>query len=106
MAHIPDERFKGTLYDVEDCLDAITDEEVVKESEKKKAVKMFGLFLNFCIEENIIDSYNLRPLESKLGLNGIQVETDVNGTRATVHITNIVTNSPKKRKEGNQNEVT
>jgi hypothetical protein len=37
LAHIPDERFKGTLYDVEDCLDAITDEEVVKESEKKKS---------------------------------------------------------------------
>jgi hypothetical protein len=78
----------------------------LRRAKRKKAVKMFGLFLNFCIEENIIDSYNLRPLESKLGLNGIQVETDVNGTRATVHITNIVTNSPKKRKEGNQNEVT
>lgn len=67
MAHIPDERFKGTLYDVEDCLDAITDDEVIKESEKKKAVKMFGLFLDFCMDEKIITSYDLRPLKFKLG---------------------------------------
>ena len=72
MAHIPDERFKGTLYDVEDCLDAITDEEVVKDSEKKKAVKMFGMFLNFCVEEKIIEGYDLAPLKFKLGMEIIE----------------------------------
>lgn len=67
MAHIPDERFKCTINDVEDCLDAITDEDVVKESEKKKAVKMFGLFLDFCMDEKVITSYDLSPLKFKLG---------------------------------------
>ncbi len=72
MAHIPDERFKCTLYDVEDCLDAITDDEVVKPSEKKKAVKMFSMFLNFCEEEKIVDSYDLAPLKFKPGLEVVE----------------------------------
>jgi len=57
---------------VEDCLDAITDDEVVKPSEKKKAVKMFSMFLNFCEEEKIVDSYDLAPLKFKLGLEVVE----------------------------------
>lgn len=68
MAHIPDERFKNTLYDVEDCLDAITDEEVEKPSERKKAIRLFELFLDFCIEERIVDRYDLTNLRWKLGI--------------------------------------
>ncbi len=68
MAHIPDERFKNTLYDVEDCLDAITDQDVFKESEKKKAIKLFRAFLDFCMEEAIISAYNLYPLYDKLDM--------------------------------------
>jgi hypothetical protein len=68
LAYIPDERFKGTLYDVEDCIDAITDGEVEKPSEKKKAVKMFELLLDFCMEEKLISSYTLNPLKFRLGL--------------------------------------
>lgn len=72
MAYLPDERFKNTYYDVEDCLDAITDEEIVKESEKKKAVKMFGMFLDFCVDERIINTYNLEPLKFKLGVDIVE----------------------------------
>ena len=68
MAHIPDERFKNTLYDIEDCLDAITNQEVIKESEKKKAIKLFRAFLDFCMDEAIITSYDLSPLYFRLGL--------------------------------------
>lgn len=71
MAHIPDERFKNTLYDVEDCLDAITDFDesgFMKESEKKKAIKLFRLFLDFCMDEAIISEYDLAPLHYKIGL--------------------------------------
>ncbi len=71
MAHIPDERFKNTFFDVEDCLDAIIDQDVVKESEKKKAIKLFRTFLDFCVDEAIIDSYNLSPLYIKLDLDEI-----------------------------------
>lgn len=88
MAYIPDERFKGTLYDVEDCLDAITDEEVVKESEKKKAVKLFGMFLDFCMDEKIINGYDLAPLKFKLGL---EVVVGPNGPTVMVNTTAAIT---------------
>lgn len=72
MAHLPDERFKHTISDLEDCLDAITDDEVEKSSEKQKAVKLFGMFLEFCMDMSIVSSYNLDPLRNRL-----QVEDNV-----------------------------
>lgn len=100
MAHIPDERFKGTLYDVEDCLDAITDDEVVKPSEKKKAVKMFSMFLDFCKEEKIVDGYDLAPLKFKLGLEVVEGPA---GLQVVVPTTAKELNDEKK--EGNQSET-
>lgn len=93
MAHIPDERFKGTLYDVEDCIDAITDDEVAKVSEKKKAVKMFSMFLDFCIEEKMISSYDLEPLKFKLGL---EVVAGPNGPTVMVNTTAVITDDSTK----------
>lgn len=97
MAHIPDERFKGTLYDIEDCLDAITDDEVVKPSEKKKAVKMFSMFLDFCKEEKIVDGYDLTPLKFKLGLEIVEGPA---GPQVVVQTTAEELDGVKK-KEGN-----
>lgn len=66
MAHLPDERFKHTINDLEDCLDAITDDEVEKSSEKQKAIRLFGMFLEFCMDMGIISFYNLDPLRNRL----------------------------------------
>ena len=101
MAHIPDERFKGTLYDVEDCLAAITDDEVVKPSEKKKAVKMFRLFLDFCTDEKIIPSYTLDPLKFRLGL---EIVNGPAGPTVAVETTGKELEDSEK-KEGNQSET-
>jgi hypothetical protein len=49
-------------------------------------------------EEIIIDSYTLDPLESKLGLNGIEVVADIHGTRVIVNTTNIITSRRNKQK--------
>jgi len=51
-------QFENTLTDLKQCLDTLENREISSQSEKRKARRMLEEFLNFCVGENIIESYS------------------------------------------------
>lgn len=48
-------RFHNTQMDLEDCLDALRDNEEISKSEFMKCKQMFGSFIDFLLDEGIIE---------------------------------------------------
>lgn len=63
MANMSYCRFHNTRLDLEDCLDAIRDEESLSDEEARAGRHLFDDFLSFCREQGIIDSYDAEEIE-------------------------------------------
>lgn len=50
-------RFHNTLIEVEDCILALENREIISSQEKKKAKKLLKKFLEFCADEGIIEDF-------------------------------------------------
>lgn len=55
MANMSYCRFHNTQMDLEDCLDALRDNEEISKSEFMKCKQMFGSFIDFLLDEGIIE---------------------------------------------------
>ena len=55
MANMSYCRFHNTQNDLEDCLDALRDGEELSKSEFVKCKQMFGSFIDFLLDEDIIE---------------------------------------------------
>ena len=58
MANMSYCRFHNTKLDLEDCIDAIRDEEELSEEEARAGKSMFDSFLSFCVDLDIINGYD------------------------------------------------
>lgn len=56
-------RFENTLLAWEECKDAINNNELVDEDEKRCAKKLFESMLNMMLDEGIIESYDQSAIE-------------------------------------------
>lgn len=56
-------RFYNTKIDLHDCLDAITESEISSVSENENAKGMFKMFLKFCVDYDVIDSFDEGQME-------------------------------------------
>lgn len=64
MANMSYCRFHNTRLDVQDCLEALQEEEPLSKDEASAGRWMFDDILSFCRENGIIDSYDGGALES------------------------------------------
>lgn len=48
-------RFTNTLSDLEDCFEALQDNNISSDAEKKAATKMLNMIVDFCLNENLIE---------------------------------------------------
>jgi hypothetical protein len=55
MANMSYCRFYNTRIDLEDCLDALNDNEELSAEELKSCKQMFNMFIEFCVDEGIIE---------------------------------------------------
>lgn len=55
MANMSYCRFHNTQIDLEDCLDALRDNEELSKSEFMKCKQMFGSFIDFLLDEGVIE---------------------------------------------------
>lgn len=55
MANMSYCRFHNTQMDLEDCLDALKDNEELSKSEFMKCKQMFGSFIDFLLDEGVIE---------------------------------------------------
>ena len=55
MANMSYCRFYNTRIDLEDCLDALNDNETLSAEEFKACKNMFNMFIEFCVDEGIIE---------------------------------------------------
>ncbi|MDV3425874.1 MAG: hypothetical protein LIR50_01130 [Bacillota bacterium] len=51
-------RFHNTQIDIQECIEALIDREISSNEEKKAAKNMLINFLDFCIDEEIIEEYD------------------------------------------------
>lgn len=63
MANMSYCRFHNTRLDLEDCLDAINNEERLSEEEARAGRHLFDDFLSFCIDQGIIDGFDSEEVE-------------------------------------------
>ena len=55
MANMSYCRFRNTANDLDDCLEALLNEEALSEEEIKACSRMFQEFISFCCNEGIIE---------------------------------------------------
>lgn len=51
-------RFHNTQIDIQECIEALIDREISSNEEKRAAKNMLINFLDFCIDEEIIEEYD------------------------------------------------
>lgn len=56
-------RFENTRQDLNDCLNALHERNISSKREKDEAYKLLITVLDFCMENDIIDSYNTDIVE-------------------------------------------
>jgi hypothetical protein len=59
-------RFNNTFQDLQDCLEALENREISNGEEKQKAKGMIVEFLDFCLSEQIIETYNLGNIQDMI----------------------------------------
>ena len=66
MANMSYCRFHNTRLDLEDCIDALRNEERLSSDEARAGRNLFGDFLSFCVEQEqgIIDSFDSEEVET------------------------------------------
>lgn len=59
-------RFNNTNLALDQCLNVFEepDDETINAEEKQQAKKMFGRFLEFCLENNIIEDCNYESVDN------------------------------------------
>ena len=55
MANMGYCRFYNTKADLEDCLEALNENRTLSNEEFKACKQMFGMFIEFCVDEGIIE---------------------------------------------------
>ena len=63
MANMSYCRFHNTRLDLEDCIDALRNEERLSSDEARAARNLFGDSLSFCVEQGIIDGFDSEEVE-------------------------------------------
>ena len=58
MANMSYCRFHNTRLDLEDCIEALRNEERLSSDEAKAGCHLFDDFLSFCVDQGIIDSFD------------------------------------------------
>lgn len=58
MANMSYCRFRNTRADMEDCLDAIANDESISKEEARAGRHLFDDFLSFCRDNGIIESFD------------------------------------------------
>ena len=56
MANMSYCRFHNTRIDLEDCLEALNDNEELSAEEFRACKRMFNMFIEFCVDEGIIEN--------------------------------------------------
>ena len=64
MANMSYCRFHNTRLDLEDCIDALRNEERLSSDEARAGRNLFDDFLSFCVEQGIIDSFDSDEVET------------------------------------------
>lgn len=64
MANMSYCRFHNTRLDLEDCLDAINNEERLSEEEARAGRHLFDDFLSFCKERGIIEDFDQEEIDT------------------------------------------
>ena len=64
MANMSYCRFHNTRLDLEDCLDAINNEERLSEEEARAGRLLFDDFLSFCKERGIIEDFDQEEIDT------------------------------------------
>ena len=64
MANMSYCRFHNTRLDLEDCIDALRNEERLSSDEDRAGLNLFGDFLSSCVEQGIIDSFDSEEVET------------------------------------------
>ena len=64
MANMSYCRFHNTRLDLEDCLDAINNEERLSEEEARAGHHLFDDFLSFCKEQGIIEDFDQGEIDT------------------------------------------
>ena len=59
-------RFEGTRHSLNDCIFALSEDNEydISSEEVGQGIKMFDEILNYCMENEIIDNYNLGGVEA------------------------------------------
>ncbi len=63
MANMSYCRFRNTGDDLGDCLDAIREGKRISDDEARAGRRMFKIFLEFCQENEIVESYDAEAVE-------------------------------------------
>lgn len=64
MANMSYCRFHNTRLDLEDCIDALRNDERLSSDEARAGRNLFGDFLSFCVEQGIVDSFDSEEVET------------------------------------------
>lgn len=67
MANMSYCRFHNTRLDLEDCIEALRNEERLSSDEAKAGRHLFDDFLSFCVDQGIIDSFDSEEVEILFG---------------------------------------
>lgn len=57
-------RFHNTRIDMQECIEDLTDREISSDEEKRAAKNIITEFLDFCVDEGIIEEYNEDKINS------------------------------------------
>ena len=68
-------RFQNTAIALDECIDSLNDENVLSVTEKRYCKSLFQTFLNFCVEEGIVeDEDGERDDRLKEFIDGLETE--------------------------------
>ena len=59
-------RFHNTKIDIQECIEALTNRDISSDEEKRAAKNMIVEFLNFCVDEQIIEEYDEDEINSTI----------------------------------------
>ena len=60
-------RFHNTRLDLEDCIEALRNEERLSSDEARAGRPLFDDFLSFCVDQGIIDGFDSEEVEILFG---------------------------------------
>lgn len=59
-------RFHNTRIDIQECIKALTNRDISSDKEKQAARNMIVEFLDFCVDEQIIEEYDEDEVNSTI----------------------------------------